>query len=89
VRRPSATIEITAEARLQVWASRRDPADVSATGEHRWRVARADGVTSVDTTCAIRSTATAFHVTIDLHVAVDGGQHHQRRWVRSFPRVLL
>jgi hypothetical protein len=88
VKRPSPTTEVTAEARLQVWASNRDPADVSATGDHRWRIVRSHGVTTVDTTCAIRSTEIAFHATIDLRVAVNGLPHHRRRWVRSFPRVL-
>jgi hypothetical protein len=37
----------------------------------------------------VRSTETAFHVTIDLHITVDDLPHYQRRWVRSFERELL
>jgi len=89
VRRPTPTAELTTEARLSMWASNRDPADVVATGEHRRRFVRADGTITVDTGCTLRSTASAFHLTIDLDVKVDGRPHYQRRWVRSFPRVLL
>ena len=89
VRRPRPGTEVTAEARLEHWASTRDPADVAATGTHHRRIVRTDGVTTVDTRCALRSTATAFHVTIDLQVAVDGVPHHQRQWVRTFLRMLL
>jgi putative CocE/NonD family hydrolase len=89
VRRPTPTAELTTEARLSMWASNRDPADVVATGEHRRRFVRAGGTITVDTGCTLRSTASAFHLTIDLDVKVDGRPHHQRRWVRSYPRVLL
>jgi hypothetical protein len=89
VRRPTPAAELTTEARLTMWASNRDPADVVATGEHRRRLVRADGTITVDTGCTLRSTASAFHLTIDLDVKVDGRPHHQRRWVRSFPRDLL
>ena len=89
VRRPTATAELTSEARLSMWASNRDPADVVATGEHRRRLVRADGTLTVDTGCTLRSTVSAFHLTIDLDVRVDGHPHYQRRWVRTFPRVLL
>src|SRR5262249_26174239 len=69
VRVPHPSTRITEEARLELWASNRDPADVTATGKHHRRIVRRDGVTAVDTTCVVRSTATAFHVTIDLRVA--------------------
>jgi hypothetical protein len=86
---PSASTKLTSDERLEVWASNRDPADVVAAGHQHHRIARQDRVTTVDTDCVVRSTATAFHVTIQLHVAVNGLPFHQRRWVRSFPRVLL
>ena len=89
VSRPRPDTEITYDARLDLWASNRDPADVVAKGSHLQRIARPDGITIVDAGCTIRSTETAFHVIIDLHVVADGRPHHQRRWVRSFPRVLL
>jgi hypothetical protein len=87
--RPGPGTEVTSEARLDVWASNRDPADVVATGTHHRRIARQDGVTTVDTRCSVRSTQTAFHVTIELGVATAGLPHHQRRWARTYPRHLL
>jgi hypothetical protein len=81
--------EITSDAQLEVWASNRNPADVVATGKHHRRIVRADGVTTVDTLCRLQSTETAFHVTVDLDVTVNGFRHFQRRWVRTFHRALL
>jgi len=85
----NSTTEVTSDAQFQVWASNRDPADVVATGRHHRRVTRSDGITVVEATCTVRSTATAFHVTIDLVVTVGGLLHHQRRWARSFTREWL
>jgi hypothetical protein len=87
--RANPTTEITSDAWLEVTASNRDPADVVATGRHHRRIARVDGVTTVDTLCRLRSTATAFHVTIDLNVACNDQPHFQRRWVRTFARNLM
>jgi hypothetical protein len=89
VRRPTSTAELTTEARLSMWASNRDPADVVATGKHRRRFVRTDGTIAVDTVCTLRSTVSAFHLTIDLDVEVDGHPHCQHRWVRTFSRALL
>ena len=83
------TTEVTNERRLELWASTRNPADVSAIGQHARRIARNDGVTTVDSIYTIRSTKTAFHATIDLNITVNGLLHHQKRWVQTFPRVLL
>lgn len=85
----SAHMEVTNERRLQVWASDDDPAGVSATGRHLRRIVRDDATYVVDSNCIVRSTETAFHVTIDLHITVDDLPHYQRRWVRSFERELL
>jgi hypothetical protein len=87
--RANPNTELTNEARLEVWASNRNPADVVATGKHHRRIVRADGVTTVDTSCRVRSTDTAFHVTIDIDITVNGAPHFQRHWTRSFPRALL
>jgi hypothetical protein len=76
-------------AKLEVWASNRNPAEVVATGKHNRRIVRSDGVITVDTCCTLRSTETAFHVTIDLYITVNDLPHHQKRWMRTFPRVLL
>ena len=82
-------MEVTNERRLQVWAGDDDPAKVSATGRHVRRIVRDDATYVVDSNCIVRSTETAFHVTIDLHITVDDLPHYQRRWVRSFERELL
>jgi hypothetical protein len=87
--RANLTTEITNEAKLEVSASNRDPADVVAMGRHHRRIVRADGVTTVDTLCILRSTETAFHVTIDLDVTCGGMRHFQRGWARTFERKLL
>ena len=81
--------EVKTDAQLEVWARNRDPADVAAVGKHHRRIVHNDGEITVDTCCRFRSTETAFHVTIDLHIAVNGLPHHQQRWVRTFPRILL
>jgi hypothetical protein len=83
------TIQVVNDFELEVWASNRDPGAVIATGKHRRRIARTDGVTTVDTCAALRSTQTAFNLTIDLAITVNGMLHHTRRWVQTFPRVLL
>ena len=72
-----------------MWASNCDPADVVATRHHRHRFARRDGVTTVETDCVVRSTLTAFHVTLQVQVLVNGLPLHNRSWVSSFPRALL
>ncbi len=87
--RVSPTTEVTTDAQLEVWASNRNPADVVATGKHHRRIVRNDGTITVDTSCCVRSTETAFHVTIDLYITVNNLPHHQRRWVQTFSRVLL
>ena len=87
--RVSPTTEVTNDARLEVWAHNCHPADVVAMSRHHRRIVRSDGTTTVDTCCCVKSTETAFHVTIDLHITVNGLLHHQRRWVRTSPRVLL
>jgi hypothetical protein len=39
--------------------------------------------------CSVRSTETAFHVTVEIDVATAGLPHHQQRWSRTYPRHLL
>lgn len=85
----SPTLEVKGEGQLEVWASNRDPADVTATGKFPWQIIRSDGVIQVDVCCVLRSTVTAFHVAIDMHIKVNHLSHHQRRWVRTFPRILM
>ena len=85
----SSATKVETDAQLEVWAHNRDSADVAASGKHHRRIMRNDGEITVDTCCRFRSTETAFHVTIDLHITINGLPHHQRRWVRTFPRALL
>jgi len=81
--------QMTNERKLELWASDRDPADVSAIGRHTRHIVRRDGVTVVDSMCSVRSTADSFHCIIDLSVKVNDLPHYQKRWVESFPRVML
>jgi putative CocE/NonD family hydrolase len=86
---PNDATSITLDSDLDVWASNRDPSNVSAMGKHHRHIARTDGTIDVDTTTSLRSTVTDFHVAIDLEIRMNGQMHHQRRWVETFPRVLL
>jgi hypothetical protein len=87
--RVSDNMEVTNVRDLEIWASNQDPSDVVAIGKHLRRIVRTDGETTVDAVCNLRSTKEAFHLTIDLDIKVNGIPHHQDRWVKSFPRVLL
>ncbi len=87
--RISEAMEVTNQSKLDVWASNDRPADVVATGHHHRRIVRDDGVYVIDSGCILRSTESAFHLTIDLHITVNDLPHHQQRWVRSFERQLL
>jgi hypothetical protein len=89
VARVSPTTEVKSERLLELWASNSDPADVVAVGQHLRGIVRQDGVTRVDACCTLKSTETAFHLTIELNIAVNGMLHFQRRWTRSFSRELL
>ena len=81
--------EVESERLLEIWASEADPADVSAVGKHLRRITRGDGQIRVDAVCSLRSTETAFHLTIQLAVEVNELPHFQRRWTRTFRRELL
>lgn len=74
---------------LELWASNRNPAEVSATGKHSRHFSRPGMEVHVETNTTLRSTEEAFHLAIELHVTLNGFPHFQRRWVRSFPRILL
>jgi hypothetical protein len=89
VEHPNESTELTSDERLELWASNRDPADVVATAHQHHRFLRDDRVTTVDTDCVLHSTTTAFDVTIQVLVEVNGLPFHHRTWLRTFPRVLL
>ena len=86
---PREDVDVERGADLEVWASNREPSQVTAVGHHSWRLSHPIGETIVDSTCTVNSTVETFEVEIDLDVKVDGKQRHQRSWVRSYPRVLL
>jgi hypothetical protein len=81
--------EINTESQLTLSASNIDPADVSGIGRHHRKITRTDGETEVSSCYSIRSTATAFHTTIDLTVSINGHLHFQKGWTHTFPRELL
>ena len=85
--RPRVVLNVTSTAPVMAFVAKL--CDVAASGKHHRRIVRNDGEITVDTCCRFQSTETAFHVTIDLHITVNGLPHHQRRWVRTFPRALL
>ena len=67
----------------------RDPAHASAHGWHVNRTIRANQAIQGRCDTVIQSTATHFHVTIDLELRVNGAVHARRRWTESIPRRLL
>ncbi|MFT5367034.1 MAG: putative CocE/NonD family hydrolase [Candidatus Latescibacterota bacterium] len=83
------TTKITNKSQLTLSASNENPADVSGTGHHHRKITRTDGETEIDSSYTIRSTATAFHTTIDLNITINGLPHFQKQWTNTFPRDLL
>lgn len=67
----------------------RDPAQASAHGWHVCRVARPSAVTQSRADTVIQSTATHFHISIELEVRVNQALHFQKRWAESVARQLL
>ena len=66
-----------------------DPARATARGWHVCRSGRAGSTIESRADVSIGSTATHFHVSIDLHVKVNGVAHFSRSWTESIRRVLL
>jgi putative CocE/NonD family hydrolase len=67
----------------------RDPAHASAHGWHVNRTIRAGQVIQGRCNTVIQSTASHFHVTIDLEIRVNESVHATRRWTESILRRLL
>ncbi len=65
------------------------PADAVAHGWHVNRTIRSNQTIEGRADTVIQSTATHFHVTIDLALTVNGAPHATRRWVSSIARRLL
>jgi predicted acyl esterase len=66
-----------------------DPAHASAHGWHVNRTIRPNQTIQGRCDTVIQSTATHFHVTIDLELRVNDAVHATRRWTQSIPRRLL
>ena len=69
-----------------------DPADPAHASAHGWHVNRTSRPNqAIEGRCdtVIQSTATHFHVTIDLEIRVNDRTHVTRRWTETIPRQLL
>jgi hypothetical protein len=84
---PDTVIEREFAAVCQVLPS--DPAHASAHGWHVNRTVRANQTIQGRCDTVIQSTATHFHVTIDLEIRVNDAVHATRRWTESIERRLL
>jgi hypothetical protein len=80
---------ITTEQGFRCTASAREPARSDIVGTHTYVLRREDETLEVTSETAIRATATAFHVTINLTVTRNGRPFFQKRWMVSQPRRLL
>jgi hypothetical protein len=70
-------------------ASQRDPAHATVRGLSWLTLRRQDCTIDARVRGHIESTATDFHVAIQLNVTMDETPHFQKRWVRTIPRHLL
>ena len=70
-------------------ASARNPAQASVVASHTYTQEREDGVTETYAESTLRSTQTAFHLTIQLNVTRNGKLFFQKHWAATEPRRLL
>jgi putative CocE/NonD family hydrolase len=77
------------ERRFTCSASSTDPAHASVVGTHTYTLEREDGTFMIDGESTIRSSATAFHVTINLNVMRNGRPFFHKTWTATEPRRLL
>jgi uncharacterized protein len=70
-------------------ASARNPAQASVVASHTYTQEREDGVTETCAESTLRSTQTAFHLTIQLNVTRNGKPFFQKHWAATEPRRLL
>ncbi len=75
--------------RLLLTAYERDPAHVVFANQVDYRLVQHSYETRIRSTGTIRSTATDFHVDIQLRVDLNGNLFFQKSWLESIPRVLL
>lgn len=74
---------------MRGYVSLRNPADAGISGNVTLRRATPEMEVEVRARMGMRSTVDAFHLSVDLHILVDGLDHFRRRWLRSEPRRLL
>jgi putative CocE/NonD family hydrolase len=75
--------------RLLLTAYERDPAHVVFANQVDYRLDEHGHETRIRSTGTLRSTATNFHVDIELRVDLNGNLFFQKSWLESIPRVLL
>ncbi|NUM45575.1 MAG: hypothetical protein HUU38_12795, partial [Anaerolineales bacterium] len=85
---PDCTRIFTSEM-LEMTASNRDPAHVWLYNEVDYKLDEQGYQTHIHATGSIRSTATAFHVDIQLRVNLNGNPFFQKSWLETLPRHLL
>jgi hypothetical protein len=69
--------------------SEHDPAHAAVRADLLMRLRWAGQTFEVHTTAGAESDGSAFHVTLDSNLTVDGAAHYSRRWARTIPRHLL
>jgi hypothetical protein len=67
----------------------RDPAQASIHGWHVCRSIRPNVTFQGRTDVVIQSTATHFHITIDLQVTVNDAPHFTKRWAETVRREMM
>jgi hypothetical protein len=75
--------------RLLLTAYERDPAHVVFANQVDYRLDEHGNQTHIRSTGTIRSSATDFHIDIELRVDLNGNPFFQKSWLESIPRRLL
>jgi putative CocE/NonD family hydrolase len=87
--RLSDSAEIEQQREVTATVSERDPAQATVRGLSRTTLYWPNRVIDTQARGQIESTMSHFHVTIQLHITMDGIPHFNKRWVRTIPRHLL
>jgi hypothetical protein len=85
---PDGTRIFTAEM-LEMTASDHDPAHAWLYNEVDYKLEERGYQTHIRATGSIRSTATAFHVDVQLTITLNGNPFFQKSWLETLPRHLL
>jgi hypothetical protein len=75
--------------RLLLTAYERDPAHVHFANEVDYRLKEHGYETDIRSSGTIRSTASDFHIDIELLVTLNGNRFFHKSWLESIPRRLL